>query len=257
MTSTVTYKIENEIAIVTMNNPPANQFSEALINDFISAFEHLHEETLRVVVLTGTNQFFQAGVDISMLGNVETKQKGLEFCDVCQKITNLVATMPCPVIAMVNGVALGGGSELIAACDIRVASKDAKFGLPEVGWGVYPGAGGTKRIPALIGPGKAKMLMFSGKTLTADEALEIGLVDEVVEADSLLDNTMTLATMIARQSPSAVRGVKMAIDKGLHVSLEEALAIERDGLGELVETGDLLEGSAAFAARRKPVYEVK
>ncbi len=257
MTSTVTYKIDDEIAVVTMNNPPANQFSEALINDFISAFEHLHEEKLRVVVLTGTNQFFQAGVDISMLGNVKTKEKGLEFCLQCQKITNLVATMPCPVIAMINGVALGGGSELIAACDIRIASKDAKFGLPEVGWGVYPGAGGTKRIPALIGPGKAKMLMFSGKTLTADEALEIGLVDEVVEAGSLFDSTMTLATMIARQSPSAVRGVKLAIDNGLHVSLGEALAIERDGLGELVETGDLLEGSAAFAERRKPVYEVK
>ena len=257
MTSTVTFEIDNEIAVVTMNNPPANQFSEALINDFISTFENLHKEKLRVVVLTGTNQFFQAGVDISMLGSVKTKEKGLEFCDVCQKITNLVATMPCPVIAMVNGFALGGGSELIAACDIRIASKDAKFGLPEVGWGVYPGAGGTKRIPALIGPGKAKMLLFSGKTLTADEALEIGLVDEVVEAGSLMDSTMTLATMIARQSPSAVKGVKAAIDKGLYVSLEEALKIEREGLGNLVETGDLLEGSAAFSAKRRPVYEVK
>jgi len=208
-------------------------------------------------VLTGANQFFQAGVDISMLGSVKTKEKGLEFCDTCQKITNLVATLSCPVIAMVNGFALGGGSELIAACDIRIASKDAKFGLPEVGWGVYPGAGGTKRIPALIGPGKAKMLMFSGKTLTANEALEIGLVDEVVEADSLMDSTMTLATMIARQSPSAVQGVKAAIDKGLHVSLDEALKIEREGLGKLVETGDLLEGSAAFSEKRRPVYEVK
>ena len=255
--SSVTCEIKEEIAVVTMNNPPVNQFSQNLIDDLIATFEKLHTERLRVVVLTGTGASFQAGVDISMLADVKTKQDGIQFCYLCQKITNLVADTPCPVIAMINGVALGGGTELIAACDIRVASNTATFGLPEVGWGVYPGAGGTKRVPALIGPGKAKLMMFSGKTLSAQEALEIGLVDEVVSPEELFESTMKLAGMIAKRSPAAVRGVKKAIDDGLHQTFEEALKVERDGLADLVLVGDLLEGAAAFAEKRKPVYEVK
>ncbi|WP_374972360.1 enoyl-CoA hydratase/isomerase family protein [Spongiibacter marinus] len=257
MVSTVSCEINNEIALVTMNNPPVNQFSEALINDVISTFERLHSEKIRAVILTGTKQSFQAGVDLNMFHDVKTREQGIEFCHLCQKITNLVANTPCPVIAMIDGVALGGGTELIAACDIRIASEDATFGLPEVGWGVYPGAGGTKRIPELIGSGKAKMLMFSGKIISAEEAYKMGLVDEVVSSEMLLETTMKLANMIAKRSPAAVRGVKAAIDGGLHVSMPEALEIECAGLGDLVVVGDLLEGAAAFSEKRKPVYEVK
>ncbi len=257
MGNTVSCEITDEIALVTMNNPPVNQFTDELINDLVETFEGLQDEKLRVVVLTGTGTAFQAGADLNSFLKVKTAEDGIEFIKLCQRITGVVAAIPCPVIAMVNGLALGGGTELALACDIRIASSEATFGLPEVSWGAYPGAGGTKRLPDLIGPGKAKMLLFSGKIIKAEEALSLGLVENVVEPDKLLETTMKLANKIARNSPSAVRAVKGIVNKGYNLSVKEALEVEAAAAGAQVMTGDMMEGANAFLEKRKPVYEVK
>ena len=257
MGKTVLCEISDEIATVTMNNPPVNAFTETLIKDFMEVFKDLKNQKVRVVVLTGSGNAFQAGADINMFLDVKTEEEGINFSQMCQDISNHVAQMKCPVIAMVNGLAMGGGTELALACDIRISSKEASFGLPEVGFGVYPGGGGSQRLPRLIGPGRAKMLMLSGKIINADEAFQIGLVDEVVEQDQLMLEVMKLARMIAKKSPAAVMAAKRVMDEGLDVSLEDGLMLERKGLGKLVTIGDQIEGAQAFLEKRKPKFVIK
>ena len=257
MADTVKYELAEEIALVTMNNPPVNAFSKNLIDDFNAIFDELRAKKLRVVVLTGVGKAFQAGADIRMFLDLKTEEDGLALGKTVQDLVNNAARMECPVIAAINGVALGGGTELAVACDIRVASSAAKFGLPEVTYGIIPGAGGTQRLPRLIGPGRAKMLLFSGRIIDADEALKIGLVDMVVEPDQLMPEVMQLAGMIAGKSPGAVRIAKRAVNEGLDVPLSDGMMIERRYLGKLIAIGDQIEGATAFLEKRKPNFIVR
>ena len=189
-----------------------------------------------------------------MFLNVTTEKDGRSFGKMAQELINNVAEMECPVIAAVNGLALGGGTELALACDIRIASTAASFGLTEVSYGVIPGGGGTQRLPRLIGPGRAKMLIFSGKTIDASEALNIGLADIIVEPEQLIPEAMKLARKISENSPAAVKAAKKAMNEGLDVSLAKSLIIERGYLAKLFGIGEPLEGAKAFLEKRKPVY---
>ena len=162
-----------------------------------------------------------------------------------------------PVIAAVNGVALGGGTELALACDIRVASESATMGLTETRLAIIPGAGGTQRLPRLVGRGKAKELIFTGRRVDAKEALEIGLVNKAVPAERLLDECLEMAGMICEAGPVAIGQAKYAINYGLEVDLHSGLAIESNAYWVTIPTEDRLEGLAAFREKRKPVYKGK
>ncbi len=257
MGKTVKYEINQEVAIVTLDNPPVNAFNQQLIEDFLKTFNELKTKKLRSVIITSGGKAFQAGADIKMFLSLKTEKDGLSLAEMSQDITDHVAKMECPVIAAINGFALGGGTELALACDIRIASKNASFGLPEVGYGVFPGGGGTQRLPRLIGPARAKMLIFSGKKISAEEALQIGLVDMVVELERLMPEAMKLAQMIAENSPTAVKLAKKVINKGMDVSLPDGLKTEGRYLGKLVAVGDQIEGASAFLEKRKPKFYIK
>ena len=208
MGKTVAYEIADEVAVVTMDNPPVNAFTRTFSADFLDTFKALRAEKLRAVVVTGTGRAFQGGADITMFLDLKSEEDGAAIGKMTQGIMNSVAGIECPVIAAINGFATGGGTELAIACDIRIASSKAVFGQPEVAYGVLPGAGGTQRLPRLIGPGRAKLLIFSGKKVSAEEAFQIGLVDLVVEPEQLLPEAMKLARKIAGNSPAAVRFCK-------------------------------------------------
>jgi enoyl-CoA hydratase/carnithine racemase len=165
-----------------------------------------------------------------------------------------IAALPFPTIAAVNGFALGGGLEMALACDIRIASKKAVLGLPEARYGILAGAGGTQRLSRLIGPGRAKLLMYTGRHINAEQGLSIGLVEAVVEADRLLSECFSLAREIAVNSPAAVRNVKKCVDEGLDLPLARGLALERKYWAGLIPRGDYREGVSAWFEKRKPKY---
>lgn len=257
MGKTVRYEIDNEIALLTLDNPPVNAFNKEMIDDISAAFQELKTKKLRVLILTGAGRAFQAGADINMFLDLKTEEDGYNVGKMSQEMINNAADMDCPVIAAVNGLALGGGTELSLACDIRIASTTAVFGLTEVLYGVLPGGGGTQRMPRLIGPGRAKMLILSGKVIDANEAFTLGLVDSVVEPDQLMPEVMKLARQIAEKSPAAVKWAKKSINNGLDVPLTDGLMIEREYLGKLVAVGDQIEGATAFLEKRKPNFVIK
>ena len=250
----VRYEIKNEVAMVTIDSPPFNTYTLEMMADFETTFNELHETPLRAVVVTGIGNVFQGGADINIFLRAKTSQDGYNFVQRVQEMLNLVADLECPVIASINGLALGGGTELALACDIRIASESAAFGLPEVKFGIIPGAGGTQRAPRLLGPGRAKMLIFAGGIIGAAEAFRIGLVDRIVPPDRLMEEVMSLADKIATRSPAAVRAAKKAINEGLDVSLSEGLIIERKYLAQLAEDGEMVEGATAFLQKRKPAF---
>lgn len=257
MGKTVRYEIDNEIGLLTLDNPPVNAFNKEMIDDISAVFKELKTKKLRVLILTGAGRAFQAGADINMFLDLKTEEDGYNVAKMSQEMINNAADMDCPVIAAVNGLALGGGTELSLACDIRIASSTAVFGLTEVVYGVLPGGGGTQRMSRLIGPGRAKMLILSGKVIDANEAFTLGLVDSVVEPDQLMPEVMKLAKQIAGKSPAAVKWAKKAINDGLDVPLADGLIIEREYLGKLVAVGDQIEGATAFLEKRKPKFVIK
>jgi len=257
MPEVVTYEVNEEIALVTMNNPPVNALTRALMDGLEQTIDELNSLKLRVVVLTGTGKFFQAGADINTFLKIKTEEDAWNLVSEAQGLINRIAGIACPVIAAINGAALGGGTEISLACDIRIASTEAIFGLPEVTYGVVPGGGGTQRMPRLIGPGRAKMLIYSGMRIPADEAFNIGLVDKVVQPDQLIPEAMKLARKIAEKSPAAVKTAKRAINDGLDVSLAEGLNIELKYTAKLGGLGDMVEGATAFFEKRKPNFVVK
>ncbi|WP_374712829.1 enoyl-CoA hydratase-related protein [Symbiobacterium terraclitae] len=245
---------EGPIAWVALNNPERhNALSAQVVADLQEAADQLAvDRSLRVVVLHGGEaKSFCSGADLK-------ERQGMEEAAVVATVhalreaVNSVAQLPVPVIAAIHGMAFGGGLELALACDIRIAADDAQMGLTEVGWGIIPGAGGCARLPALIGPAKAKELIFTARRLTAGEALELGLVNRVVDRPNLLDAARAMAEQIARQAPLAVRAAKRAIDAG--PGLAAGLAAEWREYRSIVQTQDRLEGLRAFAERRPPVF---
>lgn len=255
----VSWTQEDNIAIIVIDNPPANALSELVGSQIIECLDEIEKnDDVRAVILTGSGEkFFIAGADISEFPNLMISPSGkvAEFARESGKTYNRVDFFPKPVIAAVNGYALGGGCEIVLACDLCVASKNATFGLPEINLGLFPGGGGTQRLPRRVGDAKAKELIFTGKHIKAEEALKIGLINQVVEEGQALEEAKVLAHQIAAQPAVAVKLIKQCVDRGADVTLVDGLNIEADLFEQVFRTEDVKEGVAAFLEKRKANFK--
>ena len=248
-------KLENGVGLIRLDRPRAlNSLNAALMQEMIAAVTANDEDAkIGCHVITGNKKVFAAGADIkemSEAGAVDMLYQDLSMWD-------RVGALTKPVVAAVSGVCLGGGCELAMACDIRVASEDAKFGQPEINLAIIPGYGGTQRMARLIGTGKAKELIYTGEMIDATEAMRIGLVDRVVKKEDLLGEAKQLATKILEKGPLAVKAAKRAINEGVVLPLREGLKVETRYFSELFDTEDKNEGATAFLEKRKPTYKGK
>ncbi|MGL5616461.1 MAG: short-chain-enoyl-CoA hydratase [Sarcina sp.] len=247
------------IAIVTLNRPKAlNALNSETLQDLDKVVDYLKEEDdIFAVILTGAGgKSFVAGADISEMKDLNEEQ-GREFGILGNNVFRKLENLSKPVIAAIPGFALGGGCELAMACDIRIASEKAKFAQPEVGLGITPGFGGTQRLPRLVGEGRAKELIYTGAIIKADEALRIGLVNKVVEHDSLMEETMKMANLISGNAPIAISLCKDAINRGMQVDIDKAVEIEAEDFGKCFLTEDQKEGMSAFVERREKNFKNK
>ena len=223
------------------------------IDDFIGSLD----ATTRVLIVTGDGEkSFVAGADISEMAHLDEPQ-GFEFGRLGAQVFRRIETLPIPVIAAVNGFALGGGCELAMSCDIRIASNKAKFGQPEVGLGIIPGFSGTYRLPKLIGQGYAKEMIYTGKVIRADEALRIGLVNAVYEPEELMDKAMEMAQMMLKSAPVAISLAKQSINEGYDLDADGAIGLENKLFGKCFATSDQKEGMDAFLNKRKAAFTGK
>lgn len=245
------------IARITINRPevrnalniPARQEIRSAIDDIKG------DKTLRVAVITGAgDKAFIAGADISFWKNASPFDVDNLTGTLGQQLYLDIESLDIPVIAQINGYCLGGGCEIAMSCDIRIASENARFGQPEINIGIIPGGGGTQRLPRIIGPGRAKELIFTGKMIDASEALVIGLVDRVVPVGELAGTVNKLCEEIAAKSPIILKIAKRAINKGLYSDLASGLAYERNSLALCFATRDTREGVSAFLEKRKPIF---
>ena len=250
------------IAVITIDRPKVlNALNAATIAELSEAFEQAAADpAVRVILLTGAGQkSFVAGADISELAAVD-EAAGRAYSVQGQKLFRRIETLGKPVIACINGFALGGGCELAMACTLRVAAEGARFGQPEVKLGVIAGFGGTQRLPRLVGRGAALKMLLTGAMIPASEALRIGLVDEVVASDpsnqlgQLMERAKALAKEIAANAPIALERTLIAVDSGLDMSLDDGLAEEARHFGQCCGTRDKAEGTAAFLAKRPAVW---
>ncbi|MBW2367956.1 MAG: enoyl-CoA hydratase [Deltaproteobacteria bacterium] len=250
---------KNQVLTLTLNRPKImNSFNFDQLRALKEQIEAIRfRPEIRVVIITGAGEkAFCAGADLkerATLSDIQVK----EFIYTIRNLFTAIEALNKPVIAAVNGVALGGGTELALACDIRIASKTASLGLTETRLAIIPGAGGTQRLPRLVGRGKAKELIFTGRRVSAQEALEIGLVNQVCEPAELLDACNQMAAMICETGPVAIEQAKYAINYGLETDLHTGLAMESNAYWVTIPTEDRLEGLAAFREKRKPVFKGK
>ena len=244
--------MEGQIGIITINRPKAlNALNSTVLEELDKTLDAVDLQTVRCLILTGAGEkSFVAGADIgemSTLSKAEGEAFGKKGNDVFRKLE----TFPIPVIAAVNGFALGGGCEISMSCDIRICSENAVFGQPEVGLGITPGFGGTQRLARIVGTGKAKEMIYGARNIKAEEAYRIGLVNNVYPLEELMPAAKKLAATIARNAPIAVRNCKRAINEGLQVDMDQAVVIEEKLFGNCFETYDQKEGMAAFLEKRK------
>ncbi len=254
--NTIKLNINNKIATVTINRPDSlNALNGEVLTDMTETFESLKQTgEVGVVILTGAGEkAFIAGADIKEMSRM-TPEEAYEYSRKGQRLTELIETFPKPVIAAVNGYALGGGCEFAMACHIRYAGENAVFGQPEVGLGLIAGFGGTQRLPRLIGKGRALELLLSGRNIRAEQACQWGLVNAVCPAEELIPAVEKLASGILRNGPAAVALSVSAVNQGLDSPLEKALEIEADQFREVFRTSDKDEGLQAFVEKRKPVF---
>lgn len=251
MTSFVEVTLDGHVSTLTINRPDKlNALSQEVLSDLQSAIDTVREnEEVRVAIITGTGKAFVAGADIAAMTKM-TKEEGLAFGGLGHGVFDSIEQLGVPVIAAVNGFALGGGCELALACDFIYASTKAKFGQPEVNLGIIPGFGGTQRLPRRVGGAFARELIYTGKMIGAEEALRIGLVNAVFEPEELLAAAQKTAADIATKGPLAVANAKRLIRDGLEQPLPEANALERQAFGALFDTDDQIEGMTAFLEKR-------
>ena len=244
-------EVQGAVEIITIDRPKAlNALNPEVLADLKAAFEAVDQSAIRCIVLTGEgDKSFVAGADIGSMSTM-TKAEGEAFGKLGNDVFLMIEHFPIPVIAAVNGFALGGGNELAMSCDIRICSDNAVFGQPEVGLGITPGFGGTQRLARTIGVGKAKELLYTCAQVKAPEALALGLVNAVYPIDELLPAAEKMAAAIAANAPIAVRATKKAVNDGLQVGIDEAIVIEEKLFGSCFESADQKEGMAAFLERR-------
>ncbi|MBP3233598.1 MAG: enoyl-CoA hydratase/isomerase family protein [Eubacterium sp.] len=252
MAEFVTYEQEGFVGIITINRPQAlNALNSTVLNDLEETFKAVDLDNTRALILTGAgDRSFVAGADIGEMSTL-SKSEGEAFGKKGNDIFRMIETFPIPVIAAVNGFALGGGCEIAMSCDIRICSENALFGQPEVGLGITPGFGGTQRLARIVGVGMAKQLIYTARNIKAEQAKAIGLVNDVYPQEELLDQAKKLASIIAANAPIAVRNCKKAINDGLDASMDEAIVIEEKLFGDCFETEDQKAAMANFLEKDK------
>lgn len=242
-------------AIITINNPPVNALHPEVAREIEAALGSLAPQIkVRGIVITGRGRHFVAGGDISFFPSLNAKSAEA-YASGIQRMQFALRDFDRPVIAAINGFALGGGCELIMACDIRIAEKSAMFGQPEVRLGLMPGAGGTQNLPRLIPIGQAKRLLFTGSQICAEKALSMGLVDEVVTDGNSLQTALAIVEEIACGAPLAVAQIKRAVNLGMTMSVDDGQRLEALLFGELFRTADAVEGVNAFLNKRPPDFK--
>lgn len=253
--SQLTLSAEGGVATLTLNRPAQlNLLGVALTAELHAALAEVGaDSSVRALIITGAGRAFCAGVDLKERAGLSADERWAHNRALNDCFTRL-AQLPIPTIAAINGVALGGGCELTLACDLRLAADHATLALPEAGLGIIPGAGGTQRLPRLIGPARAKELIFTARRIIADTAHAWGLINQVATAEQLLPTAQALAATIARQSPLALAYAKAAIDIGLETSLEQGLRYETAAIRATLAAADYQIGLAAFAAKQTPEF---
>ncbi|MEO0206698.1 MAG: enoyl-CoA hydratase-related protein [candidate division WOR-3 bacterium] len=247
-------EVADKIAVLKVNRPDVlNAVNTETILEIESAMKEFNDnKEVRVVIITGEGKSFVSGSDISRLAQMDSLA-AREYSQIGQRVLSFIENMEKPVIAAVNGYALGSGCEIAMACDIRIASEKAKFGQPEVKLGLIPGHAGTQRLARLVGIGKAKELIFTGDLIDAQEAYNIGLVNKVVPADNLLEETKNIAKKIIENAgPNAVKIAKTVLNRGIDANLQTANSYETEAFSILFSTEEAKEGMKAFLEKRKP-----
>jgi len=246
----------DQVATVIIDNPPVNAIAWPVREEIRQALDQLAtDDGVRVAILTGAGEkIFVAGADVTEFPPLDY-QGGLKRQERARAWWDAIVAFPKPLIAALNGHALGGGLELALACDIRIAASNARLGLPETGLGILPAGGGTQRLARLVGAGQAKLMIFSGEAISADEACRVGLVEKVVPAAQLLSECRAIADKIIAKGPVAVRLAKEAINEGLSRDLNAGLDYESECFARLMDTEDKNEGVAAFLEKRTPVWK--
>ncbi|WP_430791205.1 enoyl-CoA hydratase/isomerase family protein [Actinoplanes sp. G11-F43] len=250
----VRLEITDGIGTIRLERPPVNALNTQVQEELRTAAHAAADDaTVRAVVVHGVGKHFAAGADITEFTGV-TYQEMVARAGALSSAFDAVARIPKPVVAAITGYALGGGCELALACDWRVVADDSRLGQPEIKLGIIPGAGGTQRLARLIGPAKAKDLIFTGRMIDSAEALRIGLADRVVPADEVYDTAVELVRQFTTGPALALRAAKQAIDGGLSADLAAGLALESHLFAGLFATTDRIEGTTAFVEKRKPEF---
>lgn len=248
----VTYEAEGQVGIITINRPKAlNALNSAVLDELDATLDAVDQNEIRCLILTGAgDKSFVAGADIGEMSTL-TKAEGETFGKKGNDVFRKLETFPLPVIAAINGFALGGGCEISMSCDIRICSENAVFGQPEVGLGITPGFGGTQRLARLVGAGMAKQMIYTARNIKAEEALRIGLVNAVYPLEDLMAQAKKMAAGIAKNAPIAVRNCKKAINDGLETDMDKAIVIEEKLFGDCFETEDQKYGMEFFLDKNK------
>ncbi|MCR4739958.1 MAG: enoyl-CoA hydratase/isomerase family protein [Lachnospiraceae bacterium] len=267
----VTYEAKDRVGVITINREKAlNALNSQVLDELSEALDGVDLNEIRCLILTGAGEkSFVAGADIGEMSGL-TKAEGEAFGKKGNDLFRRIETFPVPVIAAINGFALGGGCEIAMSCDIRICSANAMFGQPEVGLGITPGFGGTQRLTRLVGAGMAKQMIYTARNIKAEEALRIGLVNEIVNAvtdengnetvsakDNLMASALKMAGTIAKNAPIAVRNCKKAINEGLEAGMDEAVVIEEKLFGDCFETEDQRAGMGNFLKKKDDPTKVK
>ncbi|HFE64180.1 MAG TPA: enoyl-CoA hydratase [Caldithrix sp.] len=253
------YQIENQVAIVTINRAEKlNALDAATITELFQLFKKLKQDnSVSVIILTGSGEkAFVAGAEISEIQRHDDIS-GRIFSLRGQKVFRFIEKMDKPVIAAINGYALGGGCELAMACHLRLAAQNAKFGQPEINLGLIPGYGGTQRLPRIIGKTRAMYLLLTGEMVSAEQALQLGLVNEIVPQEELLNRAKELANTLVAKAKIATQYIIQTVNEGQDLSLDAGLNLEAELFGNVCGTEDMKEGTAAFLEKRKPVFKGK
>ncbi|MDU5082396.1 short-chain-enoyl-CoA hydratase [uncultured Tissierella sp.] len=256
--SNLLFKKERNIGILSINRPDAlNALNSIVLDELNEAIDVINnDEDVHVIILTGEGRAFVAGADIGEMKNMNPIE-ARAFAEKGLSLFRKIELLEKPVIAAINGFALGGGCELSMSCDIRIASEKAKFGQPEVGLGITPGFAGTQRLSRLVGIGRAKELIFTCDIISAEEAYRIGLVNKVVPGQELMTSAIEMANKILSKSQLAIRYANAAINRGIETDLDTGMAIEKDLFGLCFATEDQKEGMGAFLEKRTPNYKLK
>ena len=254
---TIKYEKNDGTSLLTLNRPKVYNAINARCRDEIRNVldDVIHDKRMRVLIISGSEKFFCAGADINEIENITSAAAAIDFSQNFHLLFQKIEDLKKPVIAAVSGFALGGGCELALACDLRILSESASFGLPEIDIGAFPAGGGTQKLPRLIGMGRAKDLLFTGRRINAQEAYEIGLANKVVPDGECLKESQMWAEKLRTKSPSAIKALKKAVNLGSKMDLNSALAFESETFGVLSTHPNFKEGVAAFLEKRPAQFE--